>query len=236
MGDGSCPFGAPVAHEDHAVRHATRPCAYGVREAVCGGRAPRWSERPDQSRVNSGESSYVRLAATCEWITPPSAKPPIWPRAWSSSPSGTILVTSSTLALVEGLVAVTPLGPVPVKGVAAVRGVRGHGCGRGAHPHPCRRPPRPDALRGSQCGARAARRIQNWPARAADRSRRSSASRRRQVTPRLRVHPLPPPARLAGSRGCLRLHGKATSYLRDRPAEELLQDRGPGRSARDRGR
>ena len=42
-----------------------------------------------------------------------------WPPAWSRWPSpGTILLTPAVLRLAEGLVQVTPLGPVPIKGLA----------------------------------------------------------------------------------------------------------------------
>ena len=48
---------------------------------------------------------------------------------------GTIRLTGETLRLAEGFVQVTPLGPVPVKGLdAAGRGVRADRCIGGPHP------------------------------------------------------------------------------------------------------
>ena len=57
-------------------------------------------------------------ATTCTWTTPPSARRRTWRRAWNSSRTpGSILLTAATLRLVEGLVRVNALGPVPVKGL-----------------------------------------------------------------------------------------------------------------------
>ena len=54
----------------------------------------------------------------CTWITRPWARRRIWRPAWNSSPPlGSILLTADTLRLVEGLVQVTALGPIPVKGL-----------------------------------------------------------------------------------------------------------------------
>ena len=122
MGDGIMAlFGAPLAHEDHAVRacHA----ALRMQETVT-----RYSETLQRSHglsvtirvgLNSGEivvcdigndlhthytvvGQSVHLAARMEQMANP----------------GSVLATADTLRLAEGYVGVKPLGPVPVKGLA----------------------------------------------------------------------------------------------------------------------
>ena len=121
LGDGIMAlFGAPVAHEDHAARACY--AALAMQDAL-----HRYAEevrRRDgltvQIRVglNSGDvvvraigndlhmdysaiGQTTHLAARMEQLATP----------------GTILLTAATLRLVEGLVRVTTLGPVPVKGL-----------------------------------------------------------------------------------------------------------------------
>ena len=122
MGDGIMAlFGAPVAHEDHAVR----ACHAALRMQETVGRYAdelRRSQGIDvQIRVglNSGEvvvraidsdlhmdysaiGQTTHLAARMEQLARP----------------GTALMTKNTLRLAEGYVEVRPLGPVPVKGLA----------------------------------------------------------------------------------------------------------------------
>jgi class 3 adenylate cyclase len=121
MGDGIMAlFGAPLAHEDHAVRACY--AALRMHEAI--GRYAEELRRQQgldvQIRVglNSGEvvvraigndlhmdytavGQTTHLAARMEQLARP----------------GTALLTPNTLRLVEGYVEVTPLGPVPVKGL-----------------------------------------------------------------------------------------------------------------------
>jgi class 3 adenylate cyclase/tetratricopeptide (TPR) repeat protein len=122
MGDGIMAlFGAPLAREDHAVRACY--AALQMQKLV-----KRYAEEARRSQgvnmqirvgLNSGEvvvraigndlnmdysavGQTTHLAARMEQLASP----------------GSILLTPSTLELVEGFFAVNPLGPVPVKGLA----------------------------------------------------------------------------------------------------------------------
>ena len=122
MGDGIMAlFGAPLAHEDHAVRACY--AALAMQEAL-----HRYAEEVRRTQgllvqmrvgLNSGEvvvraigndlhmdysavGQTTHLAARMEQLAAP----------------GSILLTAATLRLVEGLVRVQALGPVPVKGLA----------------------------------------------------------------------------------------------------------------------
>ena len=121
MGDGIMAlFGAPIAHEDHAVRACY--AALAMQEAI-----RRYSDEVRRAHglevqirvgLNSGEvvvraigndlhmdysaiGQTTHLAARMEQLAPP----------------GSIRLTAETLRLAEGWVQVTPLGPVPVKGL-----------------------------------------------------------------------------------------------------------------------
>ena len=123
MGDGIMAlFGAPLAHEDHAVRACY--AALRMQEAV-----KRYAEelrrtagrrRPDPGRAELRRGGRARRsAATCTWTTRRWARRPTWPRAWSSSPTpGTILLTPRHAAAGRGLRRRSSRsGPVPVKGL-----------------------------------------------------------------------------------------------------------------------
>ena len=122
MGDGIMAlFGAPLAHEDHAVR----ACYAALRmQAVVKQYAEEVRRRDGvlvhiRVGLNSGEvvvrsigndlhvdytavGQTTHLAARMEQMAMP----------------GTILITARTLAFAEGYVEVEPLGPIPVKGLA----------------------------------------------------------------------------------------------------------------------
>jgi class 3 adenylate cyclase len=122
MGDGIMAlFGAPLAHEDHAVRACY--AALRMQEAL-----HRYNEDLRRSQgievqirigLNSGEvvvrsigndlhmdytavGQTTHLAARMEQLAAP----------------GTIRITAETMRLAEGFIQITSLGPVPVKGVA----------------------------------------------------------------------------------------------------------------------
>jgi len=122
MGDGIMAlFGAPLAHEDHAVRacyaalrmqEAVRQyseelrCAHGlevqIRVGLHSGDVVVRSIGSDLRMDYSAVGQTTNLAARMEQLAPP----------------GTIRLTSETLHVTEGFVRVTSLGPVPVKGIA----------------------------------------------------------------------------------------------------------------------
>jgi class 3 adenylate cyclase/tetratricopeptide (TPR) repeat protein len=121
LGDGIMAlFGAPVAHEDHAVRacYAALAMQAALRRYAEEVRRSYGLEMQARVGLNSGEvvvraigndlhmdysavGQTTHLAARMEQLAPP----------------GSIRLTAATLRLVEGLVQVKELGPVPVKGL-----------------------------------------------------------------------------------------------------------------------
>jgi class 3 adenylate cyclase len=121
MGDGIMAlFGAPIAHEDHAVRACYAALAMQDAMRAYAEEARRRHGISVQMRIglNSGEvvvraidndlhmdysaiGQTVHLAARMEQLARP----------------GTTLLTAETLRLVEGFVQVTALGPVTIKGL-----------------------------------------------------------------------------------------------------------------------
>jgi class 3 adenylate cyclase/tetratricopeptide (TPR) repeat protein len=122
MGDGIMAlFGAPLAHEDHAVRacYAALTMQEAIRRYSAEVRRTDGIEVQIRVGLNSGEvvvraigndlhmdysaiGQTTHLAARMEQLAPP----------------GSIRLTVDTLRLVEGWMQVTALGPVPVKGLA----------------------------------------------------------------------------------------------------------------------
>jgi class 3 adenylate cyclase len=121
LGDGIMAlFGAPLAHEDHAVRACYAALAMQAAVQQYAAEVQRTHGVPVQIRVgvNAGEvvvraigndlhmdysaiGQTTHLAARMEQMAMP----------------GSILMTRAVLGLAEGFVQVTPLGPVPVKGL-----------------------------------------------------------------------------------------------------------------------
>ena len=122
MGDGIMAlFGAPLAHEDHAVRacyaalrmqEAVRRYAEGVR---------RTEGIPIQIRVglNSGEVVVRAIGSDLHMdYTAVGQTTHLAARMEQMATPGSILLTGDTLRLAEGYVQVKPLGPIPVKGLS----------------------------------------------------------------------------------------------------------------------
>ncbi|PYN84737.1 MAG: hypothetical protein DMD89_38730 [Candidatus Rokuibacteriota bacterium] len=121
MGDGIMAlFGAPLALEDHAVRACYAALRMQASLATLQGQLLRSHGVSIQIRVglNSGEvvvrsiGSDLRMDYTAVGQTTHLAA-----RMEQIARPGAILVSADTLKLAEGYVDVTPLGPVPVKGV-----------------------------------------------------------------------------------------------------------------------
>jgi class 3 adenylate cyclase/tetratricopeptide (TPR) repeat protein len=121
LGDGIMAlFGAPLAHEDHAARACY--AALAMQDAL-----RRYAEEVRRTHgltvqmrvgLNSGEvvvraiGNDLHMDYSAVGLTTVLAA-----RMEQLATPGSILLTAATLRLVEGLVQVTPLGPVPVKGV-----------------------------------------------------------------------------------------------------------------------
>src|SRR5262249_45064376 len=121
LGDGIMAlFGAPLAHEDHAVRACY--AALAMQEALrrYADEVRRTHGLPVQMRVglHSGDvvvrtiANDLHMDYSAVGLTAVLAA-----RMEQLATHGTALLTADTLRLVEGYVEVTPLGPVPVKGL-----------------------------------------------------------------------------------------------------------------------
>jgi class 3 adenylate cyclase len=122
MGDGIMAlFGAPIAHEDHAVRACYAALRMQRRVNLYADVIQQQGGTPVQIRVgvNSGEvvvraiGSDLRMDYSAVGQTTHLAA-----RMEQMAKAGSILVTASTVTLAEGYVQVRPLGTVPVKGLA----------------------------------------------------------------------------------------------------------------------
>jgi class 3 adenylate cyclase len=122
MGDGIMAlFGAPLAHEDHAVRacHA----ALRMQETVT-----RYADEVQRSQgmpvtirvgLNSGEVVVRAIGSDLHMdYTAVGQTTHLAARMEQMAKPGSVLAMADTLRLAEGFVAVKPLGPVPVKGLA----------------------------------------------------------------------------------------------------------------------
>src|SRR5262245_55411729 len=121
MGDGIMAlFGAPVAHEDHAVRACYAALRMQRRVNLYADESQREGGTPVQIRVglNSGEvvvrsiGSDLRMDYTAVGQTTHLAA-----RMEQIAKPGSTLVTADTVTLAEGYVQVRPVGVVPVKGL-----------------------------------------------------------------------------------------------------------------------
>src|SRR5437870_1656205 len=121
LGDGIMAlFGAPLAHEDHAARACYAALAMQAALRRYADEVRRTHGLPVQMRVglNSGEvvvraiGNDLHMDYSAVGLTTILAA-----RMEQLATPGSILLTPDTLRLVEGLVQVNSLGPVPVKGV-----------------------------------------------------------------------------------------------------------------------
>jgi class 3 adenylate cyclase/tetratricopeptide (TPR) repeat protein len=121
LGDGIMAlFGAPIAHEDHAARACYAALAMQNALRRYAEEVRRTHGLPVQMRVglHSGDvvvrtiANDLHMDYSAVGVTTVLAA-----RMEQLATPGSILLTAATLRLVEGLVQVTPLGPVPVKGV-----------------------------------------------------------------------------------------------------------------------
>jgi class 3 adenylate cyclase/predicted ATPase len=121
MGDGIMAlFGAPVAHEDHAVRgcYAALRMQESVKKYAEG--VQKTEGIPIQIRVGlySGEVVVRSIGSDLKMdYTAVGQTTHLAARMEQMAMPGSILMTADTLALTEGYVQVKPLGPVNVKGL-----------------------------------------------------------------------------------------------------------------------
>jgi class 3 adenylate cyclase len=123
MGDGIMAlFGAPLAHEDHAVRacYAALKMQEGVKryaEDLFRAHGLRVQIRVG---VNSGEVVVRSIGSDLHMdYTAVGQTTHLAARMEQLAAPGSILLTAETLRLVEGFIQATSLGPVPIKGLAA---------------------------------------------------------------------------------------------------------------------
>ena len=121
LGDGIMAlFGAPIAHEDHALRacYAALAMQAAMQPTTEEVRRTRGLELRMRVGLNSGEvvvraignDLHMDYSAVGETTV-------LAARMEQMATPGSIRLTASTLGLVEGLVRVNALGPVPVKGL-----------------------------------------------------------------------------------------------------------------------
>ena len=121
MGDGIMAlFGAPLAHEDHAARACYAALAMQDALRRYADEVRRTHGLPVQMRVGLHSGDVVVRAIGNDLHMDYSAvglTTVLAARMEQLATPGSILLTAATLRLVEGLVQVTSLGPVPVKGM-----------------------------------------------------------------------------------------------------------------------
>ncbi len=121
MGDGIMAlFGAPVAHEDHAVRACYAALRMQRRVSLYADELQRGGGTPVQIRVglNSGEVVVRAIGNDLHMdYTAVGQTTHLAARVEQMAKPGSALVTGDTLKLAEGYIQVRPLGAVPVKGL-----------------------------------------------------------------------------------------------------------------------
>src|SRR5262245_10767416 len=123
MGDGIMAlFGAPLAHEDHAVRacYAALRMQESVRKYADEVRRTHAAVVKIRVGLNSGEVVVRAIGSDLHMdYTAVGQTTHLAARMEQLAEPGSIVIAPETLALAEGFVQVTPLGPVPVKGLGA---------------------------------------------------------------------------------------------------------------------
>jgi class 3 adenylate cyclase len=121
MGDGIMAlFGAPLAHEDHAVRACYAALRMQESVAQYADGVFRAHGVPIQIRVglNSGEVVVRAIGSDLHMdYTAVGQSTHLAARMEQAAPPGSILVTADTMRLANGYITVKPLGPLAVKGV-----------------------------------------------------------------------------------------------------------------------
>jgi class 3 adenylate cyclase/tetratricopeptide (TPR) repeat protein len=121
MGDGIMAlFGAPLAHEDHAVRACYAALAMQAAVKQYAAEVQRRHGVPVQIRVglNAGEVVVRAIGSDLHMdYTAVGQTTHLAARMEQMAMPGSILLTQAVLRLAEGYVQVTSLGPVPVKGL-----------------------------------------------------------------------------------------------------------------------
>ena len=122
MGDGIMAlFGAPLAHEDHAVRacYAALRMQESAKKYAEGVRRSHAAVVKIRVGLNSGEVVVRTIGSDLHMdYTAVGQTTHLAGRMEQLADPGAIVITPETLALVEGYVEVKSLGPVPVKGLA----------------------------------------------------------------------------------------------------------------------
>jgi class 3 adenylate cyclase/tetratricopeptide (TPR) repeat protein len=122
MGDGIMAlFGAPLAHEDHAVRacYAALRMQESVKKYADEVRRSHAAVVKIRVGLNSGEVVVRAIGSDLHMdYTAVGQTTHLAARMEQLADPGAIVITPDTLALVEGYVEVKSLGPVPVKGLA----------------------------------------------------------------------------------------------------------------------
>src|SRR5262249_677453 len=123
LGDGIMAlFGAPVAHEDHAVRACYAALAMQAAMRRYAEEVQRTEGVPLQMRVGMNAGEVVVRAISNDLHMDYSAvgqTTHLAARMEQMAMPGSMLITRAVLELVEGYVQVRPLGPVPVRGLDA---------------------------------------------------------------------------------------------------------------------
>ncbi len=121
MGDGIMAlFGAPLAHEDHALRACYAALRMQERVGRYGDEVQRTHGVPVQIRVglNSGDVVVRSIGSDLHMdYTAVGQTTHLAARMEQMAKPGSVLLAPATLRLVEGYVRVRSLGPVPIKGL-----------------------------------------------------------------------------------------------------------------------